>query len=531
MKRITTYTAVFFVIIILANSCQKKFDKYSVNNNQPTSVPAYLLLRQIENDMIVFPLGNTCNTGDADKFCQYALSSYTYYCTNEYWTGAATLNYGTLRNVVAMENEAKKASGDNNPYSALAKVFKAFFFIKMTLLVGDLPMSEALKGLDNPTPKYDTQKDIFKQSLQLLEDANTQLASLITSANTSLLGDFYYQERISNPKTSLDALRQWQKVVNTFKLRVLINLSKKDVDPDLNVKQKFSDVLSNPAKYPIMSDMTDNLEYVYNTAFNKYPNNKDNYGNDALRLCLGGTWLNTLSSLNDLRAMKVADPARGLGYADTDFRSFVGASNGEDVSTMGGKVTAGLYSPIGRKRYYDGLTGENTFIIGYPEMCLTIAEAINRGWVTGNADDWYQKGIKAMFSFYGILDGANTVSFLRTTAPGDYVSYTVNFSYATYFNQTAVKYAGNNAAGLNQILTQRYLSLARNSGLEAYNQWRRTGVPVFSTGPGIGNSGVIPMRYQYPSTELSTNKVNNTAAVQSQYGGNDNINARMWVIN
>jgi hypothetical protein len=430
-----------------------------------------------------------------------------------------------------MENEAKKASGDDNPYSALAKFFKAFFFVKMTLLVGDLPMTEALKGLDNPTPKYDTQKDIFKQCLQLLEDANTQLTALISSSNTSLLGDFYYQERISNPKTSLDALRQWQKVVNTFKLRVLINLSKKDVDPDLNVKQKFSDVLSNPAKYPIMTDMTDNLEYVYNTAFNKYPNNKDNYGNDALRLCLAGTWLNTLSSLNDLRAMKVADPARGLGYADTDFRSFVGASNGEDVSTMGGKVTAGLYSPIGRKRYYDGLTGENTFIVGYPEMCLTIAEAINRGWVTGNADDWYQKGIKAMFGFYGIVDGANTVSFLRTTAPGDYVSYTVNFSYATYFNQSSVKYAGNNTTGLNQILTQRYLSLARNSGLEAYNQWRRTGVPVFSTGPGIGNSGVIPLRYQYPATELSTNKVNNIAAVQSQYGGNDNINARMWVIN
>lgn len=525
MKKITTNSAVFFSIIILVSSCQKKFDQYSVNNNLPTSVPAYLLLRQIENDMVVFP------GGDADKFCQYTLSSYTYYGTNEYWTGAATLNYGTLRNVVAMENEAKKASGDNNPYGALANFFKAYFFIKMTLQVGDLPMSDALKGLDNPTPKYDTQKDIFKQCLQLLEDANTQLAALISSANTSLLGDFYYQEKINNPETPLNALKQWQKVVNTFKLRVLINLSKKEADTDLNIKQKFSAVISDPAKYPIMTGLGDNLEYVYNTAFNKYPNNKENFGFDALRLCVAATWLNTLSGLNDLRAMKVADPARGLGFPDTDFRSFVGASNGEDVSTMGGKVVAGLYSPIGRKRYYDGLTGENTFIIGYPEMCLTIAEAINRGWVTGNADDWYQKGIKAMFAFYGIVDGANTVSFLRTTAPGDYVSYTVNFSYSTYFNQPAVQYAGNNATGLNQILTQRYLSLARNSGLEAYNQWRRTGVPVFLTGPGIGNSGVIPLRYQYPSSELSTNRANNTAAVQSQYAGNDNINARIWVIN
>jgi hypothetical protein len=516
--------SILLVVVLIASGCNKKFDTYSQNPNLPTSVPAYLLLRQVLNDMVVFP------AGDADKFCQFTLSSYTYYGTNEYWTGAATLNYGTLRNVVAMENEAKKSGGDNNPYSALAKFFKAYFFIDMSLKVGDLPMSDALKGLDNPYPKYDTQKDIFKQSLQLLEDANTQLTALINSSNTSLLGDFYYQERITNPKTPLDALKQWQKVVNTFKLRVLIALSKKESDADLNIKQKFSDVVNNPTKYPVMTDMSDNLEYVYNVAFNKYPNNKDNFGFDALRLCVAASWLNTLSNLHDLRAMKVADPARGLGFSDTSYKSFLGASNGEDVSTMGGKVVAGLYSPIGRKRYYDGYTGENTFIISYPELCFNIAEGINRGWAAGNAEDWYLKGIKADFSFYGVSDGANTVSFLRTTAPGDYVNYNITFNYSDYLNQASVKYAGNNATGLQQILTQKYLAFARNSGFQAYYQWRRTGVPAFLTGPGIGNSGVIPLRYQYPASELSTNKDNYTAAVASQYSGNDNINAPMWII-
>ena len=135
-----------------------------------------------------------------------------------------------------------------------------------------------------------------------------------------------------------------------------------------------------------------------------------------------------------------------------------------------------------------------------------------------------------MFSFYGIVDGDNTVNFLRTLVPGDFVSYTVNFKYADYFNQPAVKYAGNNETGLNQILTQKYLAFARNSGYEAYYQWRRTGTPAFATGPGVGNSGVIPLRWQYPTAELSTNKDNYTAAVQSQYAGNDNINAPMWII-
>ena len=135
-----------------------------------------------------------------------------------------------------------------------------------------------------------------------------------------------------------------------------------------------------------------------------------------------------------------------------------------------------------------------------------------------------------MFSFYGIVDGTNTVSFLKTTAPGVYVDYNVTFNYSDYFAQPAVKYAGNNATGLNQILTQKYLALARNSDLTGYYQWRRTGVPVFATGAGVGNSGVIPLRYQYPSSELSTNAANNKIAVQSQYAGNDNINSKMWII-
>ena len=511
-------------VLVIAGGCNKKYEDLEKNPNQPVSVPAYLLLRQVENDIVVYP------GDDEDKFGQYTLSSYTYYGTNEYWTGAASLNYGTLRNVVAMEKEAAAASGENNPYAALAKFFKAYIFINMSLKVGDLPMSEALQGLENPTPKYDSQKEIFKQSLQLLEDANTQLTELISGANASILGDFYFKERISNGKDPISTLRQWQKVVNTFKLRVLIELSKKESDTELNIKQKFSDVMSNPTKYPIMQDMTDNLEFVYNDSYNQYPNNKDNFGFDALRLCVAKTWLGTLTSLNDLRAMKVAEPARALGFADTSFKSFVGASNGEDVSTMGGKVVAGLYSTIGRKRYYDGYKGENTFLVGYPEMCLNIAEAINRGWTTGDAGAWYRKGVEAMFGFYGVNDGANTVSFLRGSAPGDYITYPINFSYDAYFNQPAVKYAGNNATGLTQILTQRYLTLARNSGLEGYYQWRRTGVPVFEVGAGVGNSGVIPLRYQYPSDELSTNTENVKAAIQSQYAGNDNINAKMWII-
>ena len=46
-------------------------------------------------------------------------------------------------------------------------------------------------------------------------------------------------------------------------------------------------------------------------------------------------------------------------------------------------------------------------------MCFCIAEAINRGWITGDASTWYQNGIKAIWAFYGIVDGNNDVVFQK----------------------------------------------------------------------------------------------------------------------
>ena len=134
-----------------------------------------------------------------------------------------------------------------------------------------------------------------------------------------------------------------------------------------------------------------------------------------------------------------------------------------------------------------------------------------------------------MFDFYGIKDGDNIVTLRKADGTANLI-YTVNFSFATYFNQPLVKYKGDNANGLNQILTQKYLAYGRNSGLQGYFQWRRTGVPTFNTGSGTGNGGIIPLRYQYPAGELVNNKANYTAAVASQYSGSDDINAKMWLI-
>lgn len=517
-------TIKFQLIILLAAlsvlaGCSKKFEDYSQNKNLPLQVPPSLILPTILNDLVVYP------GGDEDKYDQFIVSNYDYYGLNEYWSGSANLSYGTLRNVLAMEKEARRLAGsDDNPYHALGLFFRSFFFVNMTMKVGDLPMSEALQGIDNPSPKYDSQKEIFKKSLAWLDTANTMLTNFLNNGFLEFSGDFYH----GGGNNGRDALVKWQKTVNSYKLRVLIELSKKADDGDLNVKQQFAAIIGNPSQYPIFENNDDNLQYQYNDKYNYYPDNPNNYGNNAGRLNIAATLLNNLSDLHDIRAMILAEPARGLGFEDTDYRSYRGGPSGAAVSLLASLSGAGKISLYNYHHFYSTYTAEPTFIISYPEVCFSVAEAINRGWASGDADEWYQKGVKAMWAFYGIVDGINKV-VLQKDGGGDII-YNVPFSFDDYFNQPAVKYKGNNSDGLAQILTQKYLAYARNSGMQAYYQWRRTGIPAFSTGSGNGNGGVIPKRYQYPSNEISTNGANLSAALQSQYSGSDDIFKVMWIL-
>jgi hypothetical protein len=318
-----------------------------------------------------------------------------------------------------------------------------------------------------------------------------------------------------------------------------MHLSKHADEADLNVKQQFAAIIGDKVKYPIMENESDNLQYKYVHPTNDYPMNPDNFGFDALRYNTSATYLELLTQYKDPRVFVTAEPASALvsgGKSPTDFTAFVGAPPGEDLGDMYIKANSGKYSLINRKHYYDSYTAEPSIQIGYAEMLFTIAEAINRGWITsgplGDAEAHYKAGIKSSMSFYNIPEtGTMQVQFLHPGASlGTYDTYSVPVDFDAYYNQAGVKYSGNSAAGLTEILTQRYLALFRHSGLESYYTYRRTGVPAFTTGPGTGNSARIAMRFKYPGSEKTANAANYSKALQDQFGGNDDINGMMWII-
>ena len=526
MKNIFPTAVLLGLLTLGATSCNKTLDELTVNENKPNAVPAALLLTGVLNDAYEAP------NGSYEVWDQYYLNNYDYYGNNRYDFGSGTAYYTTLKNVGLMEQQALAAGSPAvNPYAALGNFFRAYLYTRMSLQLGDVALSQALLGLENLTPAYDSQKAVFGQAFQWLESANADLGALIAGGTTTVNGDIYFG----------GDLRKWQRVVNTLRVRLLLNLSKKNGDADLNIAGQFASIVGNPTKYPLMTSSADNMQYVYVAATNNfYPNNNRNFGQDGSRKNMSATYVGLLTQLQDPRVYATCEPARyyvdNLRQSPTDFASFVGADPGLDLGVMYNNAGQGRYSFLNRRRYFSTLTGEPSIQLGYPELCFNIAEGINRGWLaSGNAETWYTAGIQASMAFYGLpTTGTYVASFYRpgstdVTAAANYDTYNIPVSFAAYYAQPSVKYASG-SAGLTRILQQKYLALFRHSGLEAYYNYRRTGVPTFTTGPGTGNGGRIALRFRYPTSERTANTANYQAALQSQYGGNDDINGVMYVL-
>jgi hypothetical protein len=533
MKKIFKICILPAVMLLAITGCKKGFDELSVNNNKPNNVPASLLFNGILNSMAELP------DGQKEIYSQYYLYNYDYYGNNRYDFGSGDDYYATLKNVLDMEKQASATGGGAvNPYEALAKFFKAYFFSKMSMEVGDIPMNDALKGLNNLEPKYDTQKAVMLQSLQWLDSANDDLDKLIknpddfgTGAGTVLSNDIYFG----------NSLTKWQKVVNTFQVRLLLQLSKKEGDADLKIAARFASIINTPAKYPLMENSGDNMQYTFVAPNNYYPQNPNNFGQSGSRKNTSSTYIGLLTQLKDPRVFVTAEPSRYLvdtvKQSPTSFDSFVGADPGLDLGVMYNNAGLQRYSFINRKYFYSTYTGEPSVQIGYPELMFNIAEGISRGWAAGkDAESYYKAGIKASMASYGIPEaGVFTAHFYKAGSEkgvGDassYNDYNVVANFDTYYNQPTVKYTAD-ATGITHILQQKYLALFRHSGLESYFTYRRTGIPVFTTGPGTGNGNRIAKRFKYPSSERNSNTKNYKDALANQFGGNDDINGVMWIL-
>ncbi|MES2894096.1 MAG: SusD/RagB family nutrient-binding outer membrane lipoprotein [Bacteroidota bacterium] len=476
------YIAAFSLLLIIAAGC-KKYEDFQTNPNLPsTATPALMLTN------ICYKIFYVDNTNQS-----FAARHLTYYergnsAVDYSWTANNFNNYDVLRQVMQMDSLA--VQNGQPQYLGLTKLFRAILFSQMTEIFGDIPYSQALGALGgNFKPAYDTQEAIYKGLLEELEMAN----NLLDESKGKINGDIIYDGNAS----------KWKKLANAFRLRLLVHLSKKEANTNLNIKTQFQQVISDATKYPLFTSNADNAQLVFNASAtdNYYPD--FGYLSLATAVSLEKGFAKILKDRNDPRIFEFAEPVSGKPAGV--FSSYDGVDAGLTVSDQ--QTTSSGASRI-KGRYHNDRINEPWILMGYAEQEFIIAEAIARNWITGagTAADHYKNGITASMSFYGI---GNTDINAYLLDP------MVAFSPAT---------------ALAQIAIQKHIALFMNGGWEAFMEQRRTGIPTLSVGPGTFNNGMVPKRWMYPRSEYDYNAENVAAAVQSQYSGDDNVNKVMWLL-
>jgi hypothetical protein len=506
-----TILAFSFLGMLGISSCDEGFEEVNLNPNNPETVSSALLLPNIIRNAANEIIGKGWGYGNV--VMQYTAKIQF---TNEdrYNWGPQgnpySVFYNTLRDVNNMISISGE-SGENN-YIGVAKVMKSMMFAFMTDAYGDLPYTEAIGAKDGINyPRFDRQEVIYQGILSELEEAN----QLLGSSTESINGDILFQG---------DVLK-WKKLANSLRLRALMRISDRE-DPSSAMQA----IVSNPEQFPVFEGNEDNaaLQYLQDVPNQHYLFTTRSGSFDEYRLST--TMEGVLKAFNDPRLYAYSQPTNESGDALVgDVEDYAGVPNGlADENAYG-------YSPSGDPNrggsnfisrvglLFSCLTcsdlaspiGFQTVLMGYSELQFILAEARERGFISvGNAADFYQNGIAASFNYYEDrlrVANLNPIADVIQPAP-------------SYFSQNVVAYSGDQAEKLQKIGTQKWLALFFH-GMEAWFDWRRTGIPDIQPGPAAFIE-TVPVRFIYPTSVQALNRENYQEAVSVQ--GEDRITTRVW---
>ncbi|MDB5231690.1 MAG: hypothetical protein JWN76_2495 [Chitinophagaceae bacterium] len=469
MKKMNKSLYILLAATVLVSSCKKFDGSLNVDPNRPTKASGTQLIANSEMflpDISSSPYGvhypqYLSNTSFTDN-SRYTTVNFNFY----------GLYTGPLMNLETVLTSS--LDGNEGPIAnqvAVAKILKAYFYWHMTDRWGDIPYTDALKGKDNFTPKYDKQQDIYNSLFTLLDEANAAFVS------GNIKNDIVYNGDVT----------KWKKLGNTIHLLMALRLSKVDANKG---PAEFNKAINNG----VMTANTDNLAYPHLAD----PANENYWYTSFTRL--GRNWFAVSKPIVDY--MKPLDDPRLPVFANKNTAgNYVGLDYGLPGSTT---VVINNYSLLG-----SGLRLQNSPVqlVTYAESLFAKAEAAKLGWIAGG-------DATAKTNYDLALDQS-----IRQWNNNDVSGLPL------FKSHIEVQYDPANA--IKQIATQRWVHLFLN-GYEGWAEWRRTGYPALVAAPGA-NGDKIPRREGYPVQERANNATNYNAAVSTfPYGGSDDLNARVW---
>jgi len=509
MKKIEKYikiTVTMLLSLIMLLGCND-FEDLNTNPDDTTKVSASLLATNVILQITKFS-GRDGKAFIADN----ALAKYVGYANegqlDAQYNKIGSSSFGGMTILPDIEKMIEYAKGNpaEDSYRGIGAFVRANVFYKLTMEMGDIPYSEAGQGASGLyRVKYDRQEQVLEGVLKELQAADQYFAN-----GKSFDGD---------PTPYKGDPVKWRKAVNAFTLKVLMTISKKETIGSINLKSRFAEIVTAGN---IMDNSTGFFGLNYSSQ-NKHPLSGTN---DIFtsRTIPSSLLIDNLKNLNDRRMFYIAEPAGfriAEGKTETDPDAYVGVDVSIDYATMNLGHSNNQYSLI-NKRYLKEEASDPQRVMTFAEQQLILAEAVLKGWISGDAKNYYESGVKAALTDMMSANASYAHGMPLTT---DYIQG--YFSGEAAFKTTL-------SEQLKQIWMQRYLLQFFQDSETSFFEYRRNKYPDFPINPesslNENNKNAIPMRWLYPSSEATYNRENLIEALDRQYDGYDEINKIMWVL-
>jgi len=498
---------ILIAIAMFLQSCDKNFEEINTNPNNSVNAYPYQLMQPAFRDLVASNMSRNRSLNNELMQITVSISDgeyriFRYDIRNTVSDGPWNSIYPELKNVKEIYRLADGGINDNASYRGISLIMQTWGFSILTDTYGDIPYSEALRGLgeDILEPKFDTQKEIYLDFFNKLDSANVLL-----SKNTAIKGEY---DPIYNGNVS-----KWRKFGNSLFLRLLLRASGQS-DPAVAtfVRSKINDILvDNASSYPVMSSNDDSAILRWTGMSPLISPFMDVRAQDFRQASLANFFIDHLVAWNDPRINIPTYGSNGVnrfGIAPIS-GNFVGIPSGY-APGEGWERQSYFYSydqtvnnlPV-KTMMNEPLTG---MIMNCSELQFIKAELALKGFYTDKAGDLYKDGV---------MKGITTWLPTYTESIEDYLNNgDINWDENYSFEKK-----------MEMIHLQKYYALLFVD-CQQWFEFRRTGYPKLPKGTGLKNNGEMPARLNYPIYVQSANPTNYKLAVQTQ--GKDAIDTKVW---
>ena len=511
MKLINQKYSCFLLMLIcmlFIQSCDKDFKEINTNPDAVSSpTPGYIFSKALYDGV--------ANSGNTETLLLGTMQYTTSYNDVEgfgskYVAARLDLTMGVFNNSFPEQineiGEVIKVVKDDpanvNLY-AVARIWKAFCFSRITDLYGDIPYIQAGQGYNQSIfqPAYDAQKDIYADMLKELEEAASSLdasntktfgsADLIYGGNTGQWKKFAYSLmlRLGTRMTKVDAAAAQTWVTKAIAGGVITSYA--DI-AKVSYVGSGQDINKNPIALVMLNDNYIKADGVSNNEGGKYQQ----------------VFIDSLKANNDPR-LGVLSVVYVSGVPSSDESIQKGMPSNISGTKPANFVTYSEPNPQSVLRIESPV-----ILFSNAEADFLLAEAALRNWYTAEtAGALYEKGIRAAMQHWDLITGTT-----NTIDGGRIDSYVAAHALNT---GAAVE------KQMEQIYNQFWVGIFPDAQ-EVYANYRRTGYPALvpNNYPGNATGGKIFRRLLYPISEQTLNRASYNTAVTRQ--GADDLLTRIW---